>query len=302
MSEIIPTLRSQADLLVAIKQRDRDTSSARWTATESYNAINDAVQRWGQRVTIPLLYSLPNGYTAGTFAYSLPWYIRPPFMVQQRRVMGAAYSGTPIIVDDITVTTWVDIPAWTLEPDGLGGQSIRIDINPLSLDGRIMWYGQNGLVPTTLPVLSAPIGAADTSLTVAAIPQIGPAGYVKIDAEWMAYSGTTVTATTTTLLNLIRGLNGTTATIHIIASPVAWGIAVLRDELYQQLFNQVYANLHNLYLTNAAPAETQNHIFQVRWYQQLADEFWKSYVSPINTQMVLGRRAIGALPRGGMIN
>ena len=89
----------------------------------------------------------------------------------------------------------------------------------------------------------------------------------------MAYGGYSVGATTTTLTNLVRGINETVAASHTSTTNIYFGIAAHRQDLYDQLINQVTAKLHALFLTNASPQETEHHVFQVRYYQQLADEF-----------------------------
>jgi len=187
----------------------------------------------------------------------------------------------------------VDVPGWHVEPDGLGGQKIRLDTNPWPFAARIIYWAVNGPLPTALAALSADVTSTATSLSISSKPTIAPNGYVCIDQEWMEYSGYTVdSATQTTLLNLDRGLNGTTATTHTAATSVYWGLGVLREDLWTQLEQQAIANLHGLFLTNAAPQETQAHIFQVRYYEQLAEEFWKGYVPPSAPAYQLGRRGM----------
>lgn len=297
--EIIPYLKTQAEFVQQIKARMRDTTSARWTAAEIYNAINDGVGMWGPRVVVPFLYTLPGGFALGDFDYSLPWYISGNVSVQQKRVVSVGLDGRPLYGLNSPVTTWVDVPGFDLEPDGAGGQVLRLAAEPWAVEGRVIWWAQNGPVPGTVQALKTSILATDTSLTITGQPTIGPAGFVKIELEWMQYAGYTQSGTDTTLTNLIRGVNGTTAAPHTAPVNVYWGLAVLRQDLYQQLFNQIYASLHTLFLTNAAPAETQNHIFQVRWHKQLADEFWRGYVPPVGPKLQLTRQGMGRIGQTG---
>lgn len=293
--DINPILRNQFELLTGLKQRLRDTAGQRWSAIEIYNAINDVLAYWGRRCLVPQMYSLSSGFTTGVFEYSLPWYITPPLDVQHKRVLNTYIDGRPIYAGNSPVSTWEDVPGWSLEPDGLGGQKLRLEVNPWPVEGRVIWWAQNGPIPTAIQHLNAGISAIDTQLTIAGTPAIGGSGYVKIGAEWLAYSDFTPGATTTTLKNLLRGLNGTTAALHSTQDNVYWGVAMPVATYFWQLEQQVYACLHNLYMTNAAPQETQGHIFQVRWYQQLADEFWKTTTPQRSAKMLLTRQGIGRL-------
>lgn len=293
--QIIPYLLAQNELLATLKLNMRDDQSARWTPKEYYGAVNSALQRWAGRVYVPFLYTIPNGFAVAVYEYSIPWYIREPLTVQIKQTFGQSFDGQAVYINDSTIQTWDGAVAYELEPDGSGGQKLRLGVNPWAQEARIIWWSDNSRMPLTVPTLSASITDTDISLTIASIPNIGPAGYVKIENEWISYAGFTVSGTTTTLTNLTRAINGTTAASHAQGAAVAWGIAALRQDLYQQLEQQCYANLHNLFLTNAAPQETQNHIFQVRYYQQMADEYWRRYVPEPAMQLALSRRGIGAL-------
>lgn len=295
---IIPFLQSQTELLVYYKQEMRDDQAARWTAKEYYNAINRALQAQASRgAWVPYIYSLTDGFATGTYEYALPWYVRAPMDVQQRITVFLNEYGLPVYFSNDQPSTWVDAPAWELESDGAGGQRLRLGVNPLPVAARVIWWGENSRLPQSVPTLSATITDTDTSLTIASKPTIGPAGFVKVEDEWISYNGYTVASSTTTLTNLIRGWNGTSAASHTSGVSVAWGVAEMREDLFFQLSSQVYANLHNLFLTNASPQETQNHIFQVRFYQQMADEYWSRFTPIRHPKMRLSRRGIGLMTR-----
>lgn len=291
MSWIIPYLYTQSELVDRVAQRARDTGFKRFRRTEMYNAINDAIERWGRRVLVPHLYTMPNGWTADDYDYTLPDYITPPLDVQQEKTV----LDSSLSLADGTATTWVDIPAWNLEPDGSGNQVLRLARSPYTADGRIIWWGVNGPLPTSSQTLNAGITATSSSLVVAGTPHIGNSGYVKIDAEWIGYAGVTPGASTTTLSNLVRGVNDTTAATHNSATSVLWGVAAHRQDLFVQLQDQITALLHSLYLNNAAPQEIEHHTFQMRYYQQLADEFWRRYTPARAPKLVLSRHALGEL-------
>lgn len=292
-SAIVPFLETQVDVLTQVRQRIRDTANRRWTQTEVYNAINDGLRKWQTRVLIPFVYTLTDGLDFATYTYALPWYVVPPLNVEFRRLI--YLDGLQVQFSDVEYT-YQEVPAWRLEPDGSGGQVLRLEISPFDADARVIWWAVNGPVPLTVPTLSANITTTTaTTCTIAATPIIGNAGYVKIDSEWMQYSGYTQTSSTTTLQNLVRGVNGTTAATHTSATSVYWGIAAHRLDLFTQLYEEVLAGLHNLFLQDASPKETEHHTFQVRYHQQIADEYWKMYVPNRPAQMKLSRAGIGLL-------
>lgn len=290
--QIIPFLLTQQDIMTQCRQRMRDTANRRWTSTEVYNAINDALRMWSTRVQVPYLYTLPGGLSYGVYTYALPWWITPPIDVEAERVF--FINGTPVQLA-AGIATYQDVPSYHLEPDGNGGQTLRLEAFPYATNARVIWWGFNGPVPQVVPTLNAGIGASDASLTIATSPDIRQAGYVKIDDEWMQYAGYAKSGSTTTLQNLERGINGTTAASHSGAASVYWGIAVHRDDLYGQLVEQVMAQLHNLFLQDASPKEIEHHTFQVRYHQQLADEYWHKYTPNRAMKMRLTRQGVGLL-------
>lgn len=292
--QIIPHLITQADLYTRIRERTRDTANRRWSQKEVYNAINDGLTRWSNRVFVPFLYTVTGGFTLGDYDYTLPWYISPPVDVQIYRQHYV--DGLPIQTNDGSMSTWVDFPAYRLEPDGSGGQVLRLEVVPYDTDARIVWWAQNGPVPATLATLNANISSTTaTTCTFGSAPVIGPAGYVKIDDEWLAYAGYTQASSVTTLQNLVRGVNGTTAATHTSGATVYWGIAAHRPDLFNQMYHQAWANMHNLFLQDASPKEIEHHTFQLRFHQQMADEFWKNYVPNRTGRMRLSQAGIGLL-------
>ncbi len=293
---VVPYLQSQSDLLALYKQEMRDSQATRWQTKEYYNAINRALQAQAMRgAWVPYIYTISGGFLVGTYEYTIPWYIREPLDVQQKITVVQNEDGYPIYVNSSTVQTWVDVPAYEIEPDGSGGQKLRLGVNPWPNEARIIWWAENSRLPQAVPTLNADITSSTTSLVISSKPSIGPAGYVKVDDEWIGYADYDVSTTTTTLNNLMRGLNGTAAASHTAGASVAWGVAAMREDLYFQLANQVYANLHNLFLTNSAPQETQNHIFQVRFYQQMADEYWNRFTPTRTAKMRLTPRGMGMI-------
>ena len=279
--QIIPYLIDQATFETQIEARMRDTSNARWSDVEIYGAINDAIQMWSTRVLMPYYYTISGGWIAGTYEYSLPSYITSPMQPQMKIYVGV--YDYPITISDTLTTTWVDIPAWGVESDGSGGQKLRLEVAPRSLEGRVIWWGHQQTIPTTITTLLSTITSSQTSLTLVNVANIPDSGYLKLDSEWIGYSKVDRTSGTTTLNNLVHSLTGTLAASHTGGVSAYFGIAAPRQDLYQQLQYQVMANLNALYLTDASPQEKDHHTFQMRYYQQLADEF--GCTTPRNTAL-----------------
>jgi len=287
----LPFLKTQTELLQDMRRRMRDPDGARWPDYEVYTGINDALLTWHNRVTIPHLYTISGGWVAGTIEYTLPGYIHGHIDPQQRRYSSPWPNVSGI---GIEATTWVDVQAFTLEPDGSGGQKLRLEFAPSTDDGRIIWWSHNGPVPLTAPALNAQIDSDDTSLVLStAVTDIDQAGYIKIDSEWLHYSGVSYGASTTTLSNLLRGVNSTTATTHTSSTSVSWGVGCHRSDLFGQLYNATRSFLHALFLTDAADSERTHHERQAMYYADMARGFWRIYVPNRKPKMRLGREAIG---------
>ncbi len=292
--QIIQNLRTQTEIVANLKGTMRDSEQNRWTTVEIYQGINHAIDRWGERVKVPFLYSIVDGWQSNLYEYALPWYVTPPLEVQQRRYSGLNVGSLQIDLDQ-GASTWIDVTSWDVEPDGLGGYKLRLGTLPYNVDGRIIWWAKQGRIPTSVLTLESAVGTTTaTSLTITGTPTIGNAGFIKIDDELIAYAGYTQAGGITTLLNLLRGVNGSTAATHLDNAPVNWCIAVHRPDLYVQLEDQTAAYLYGLFLTDASPQEIQHHTFQMRYRQQMADEFWKRYTPLRQTKMRLGMTATGS--------
>lgn len=286
-----PYLRSQVQILADVEAMFRDTSNARWSDAEIYRAVNRALLTWYDRVAIAHYYTISGGYSAGTYGYSLPAYVRPPVTAEAKRWV--PYDDYTL--DTQTAFTYVEVPS-IVEPDGSGGLVLRLVQPPRTLDGRVRWRMPNGPLPTTLPTLNADMTSSDTTLTMSGAIDVEDAGYVKIDAEWVAYAGVTRGTSTTTLNNLLRGLNGTTAATHDgTGDPddVVWGVAVDTLGLYEQLYNQVGSYLHEYFLTDGSEKERLNHEKMMGYLQQKADGFWKRYQPKMRpNKLMLSQRMV----------
>lgn len=290
---MIPFLRAQNELLTDMRRRMRDPDGARWTNYEIYTGINDCLLSWYGRVSIPHLYTLPGGWASGQNEYALPSYIRGPIDPQQKRYSSRWLHGSGVSSD---ADTWVNIQGYSVEPNGTGGQTLRLDFSPNADDARIIWWQPNGQLPLSPPVLSATIDSDDTSLVLSTpVTDISDAGYIKINAEWLHYAGVTYGASTTTLNNLLRGLNETAAASHTNGAAVQWGVGVHRQDLYGQLYAHVQSFLHGLYLTDAAESERVHHERLSLYHRQLADAYWRTYTPARTPRIRLGHGSVGPL-------
>ena len=221
MRYIAPVVRTQAQLLADVEARLRDTGNSRWTDAELMRAINDGLTAWHGRVLTPFLYAFT--LTEGERVYALPAYMTELMLVQAERGQD-------------TDVWWTDLQ-FDVEPDGEGGQQLRLVKKPAAGDGRIIWWGANGHLPATAPTVhTGGITDASTSLTLSASVDVGRSGYVKVGAEVMAYAGTTDDGTRTTLTNLTRGALGTTAAAALAGVTVYFCVAAPEPRLWEQLY------------------------------------------------------------------
>ncbi len=288
-------LRSQDKILSDIEILQRDTTNKRWTDVEIYYALNMALDTWHGRVLIPHLYTGISSWTAGTYDYSLPSYVAQARIRPQMEQTVVNYPSITYV--DGTATTWVDILSYGIEPTAEGGFDLRLGVSSSSVDARVLYWVSNGQVPpvavASQPALNAELSAAGTSLVLdSVVSDIGQSGFAKIGDEWMQWAGVSDDGTNTTLSNLARALDGTTAAVHAKDTDVFWGVAVDNMRLFQQLYDQIRAYLHELFLTDASSQERSHHERQVSFYQQRADNFWKSYATSYQRKLMLGRKAL----------
>lgn len=283
-----------------MEARLTDASNALALDAQYYAGISEGVRLWEGHVAIPHLYSLSSGFAAGIFEYTLPSYIRAPFILQIKTAV-FGLMGVQINTDD--TVDWIDVAGYEIEPTAAGGWNIRLQSYPYAEDGRIQWFSSNGPVPATIPTLTSGITSSDTSiaLTVTSAPDLNDSGYVKIENEYLAYGGLTRTSTTSyTLLNCVRGLYGSTAASHNSATSCTWCVAADDMKLWIQLLDYVSAYAHALQLHKATAEDSSRHEKLMSFYQSRADNFWKlhGYVSQRKPRLVLTQRGLGAMPWG----
>lgn len=272
------TVRTQLELETELEARMRDTSNARWTDAEYYRAINMAINVWGDRVLVPFIYS-PANWSYSTREYALPNYVHEPVDVYYK--------------SNETDAIWREFNAFEIQPTAAGAALLAFAFPPRTASARIIYWKRNSNVPIIPPNQAINITAADTTLALTMTDVIGDNGFIKIENEWIAYHGVTLGATTRTLLNMERGVFGTTAAIHNATITVYWGTAVYRSDLYEQLFAESMAYLHSLPLNNASATEKENYIFSMRYWKGLADSYWPRHTQARKPRRRLNRQGVG---------
>lgn len=264
-------LRTQLELLTEIEATVKDGSNALWADADIYRALNVSVANLGNRVMLPRLYTLTSGFTSGQYEYTLPSYIGDNF-----NVMVAIYSFE--YPDD--EVQWIPLSGWSVEPTSTGSKILRIYL-PYDNWGRIsgarlIWYAPNGTIPITIPTLAGTLAADGTSLTTsAAVENVPDVGWVKIDGEWMSYSGISRGASSTTLNNLVRGLFSTTAASHSSTPSIYWGIGVDDTRLWEPILDGAISRLHYIMIHRGTQDDRLNHEKIMGYAADRVDKFWK---------------------------
>jgi len=290
----LPHLRSQSTLLAEMEARLRDTGNARYSEAEIYRGLSDALLRWEGRVFVPYTYTISGGWVNGSHEYALPAYIGERIQPQRRIVV-------PYVTDDAPSYefVWADVLGWTVESDGAGGRYLRLEQNEgvagATSDARILYWSENGPLPSTVPTLNTTITSATTTLVLSGIVDVGRAGYVRVENEWMQYVGRSDDGTRTSLLNVVRGVDGSTAAAHTASSSmyVYFGVALPNLRLLENLWHQALANVYAYSLTNVNETDRQRQEWNMRYLQQLADEFWPRWTPNLSPRLKLSRRSTG---------
>lgn len=112
---------------------------------------------------------------------------------------------------------------------------------------------------------------------------MGRRGYIFIQdtgntsSEYIGYNSKAGLVANLQLSGLERGVNESIAWSHNDLDPIEWCVAVPDGSLWQQLLYQAQSYAHALLLSGAPARETEHHQYQMQWYQQQADEFWKRW-------------------------
>ena len=255
-----------------------------------YLVLNQALLSWSDKVRFPRIYTISGGWLGNTAEYTLPAYVTPPLRPQ-------AYRGVPGLTDltsyEAAPVLWSTLPGWDVDTGGTA-PVLRLELEPPTLDGRVVYYHTNGPVPTTLPTLNTTIDSDDTSIILTSTPEIGDVGDVLIGSEWIGYAGVSRGTATTTLTVDRRAKYSTVANSHTSGGTVYWGVTVDDGRMYRQLADQMRADLHALFLTDGAEHERANHERLMSFYQDRADKQLAMYVGqPAEVRMLLSRQMVG---------
>jgi hypothetical protein len=245
-------LQKQSALCDLLAEQVSDTAHARWPLATKYGALNHAIRNLGNRLRLPYIYELPS-YTGGEPEYSLPAYVQGPFILQ------FADSGG---------NYWTDYSAYRVYPGEGGSPILRFEYNPPGGQARIIWWGTNSPIPTTVASLSTAMNEDSTTLTISSAPEVGRAGFVKIGQEWIQYCGALDIYQAMRLNNLVRGVADSTVNEHDSNDNVEWGIAAYNMTAYNQILSEAQAYLHQLYLVRASEQERDKHMTMLRYSKQ----------------------------------
>lgn len=288
-------LKAQSELVADCQAFLNDTGITLATATQYKEAVNFAIRLWANRVIVPNRYTL--SFATGTYDYALPRYIRPPFTVKiLTTTIGLYDSVAPAPTSDMAYQV---VTNYTVDSDGNDGFTLRLGSIPYAQTGYILYYMENTVLPVGSPTVTTTIQSTDTSVTItlANMPEVNDNGFVKIDNEWMAYNGISRTATGFVLSNLVRAYWETAAASHTSTTAVSFGVGVDRPGLWNQLYNQAAAYVHQLNVQKSTGEDSTRHQQLMSYHQGIADNWWRQngYVSPRKTKLVLQAAAIGPL-------
>jgi hypothetical protein len=264
-------VRSQSELAQQIADEMNDSAHNRWTEEQIYRGMNSALRLQSERVWIPRMERWPDdGFGTTEAEYELPDYMDGPInpMIDRR-------AGTSLLPH---VERYEPIRVYDVYTNELGVRVIQLGFDFDSRDGRIVFWFNNGPVPTTLVTLDSTLITTADDIVIAESPVVPKAGFVKIDDEWIGYAGIDYDGGLT-LHNLQRGAYNTTTAEHTDGTTVEWGIAAHRNDVYQHLAWETMIYLHQLYMNRASTQERQHHFDQVRYYKQIADEKWSKIIS-----------------------
>lgn len=266
-----PILRRQTVLLGDLRASLRDDGATRWTDPELYRCINRAIDGWVGRVSYPSVYTFT--FAAGVYEYTLPFYIANTRWYVQEQPTSTLWWRDVVMGIDIY-------------PNGEGGMTLRYE-RPFSGEARVVYWSENGRVPLSGAniTLDGSITSSATTLTVNNPGQfdVGRRGYVFIQdpdhlsSEYIGYNSKAGLVSNLQLAGLERGANETVPWSHSDEDPVEWCVAVPDGSLWQQLLYQAQSYAHALLLSGAPAQETEHHQYQMQWYQQQADDFWKRW-------------------------
>lgn len=258
--------RTARSLHTTIEQRVRDTQNRRWPPEEVYVALNLAIDTWSGRVSTPFQSRVT--FLRDQSGYDIPWY-----------VVDDKFS---LYIDTLNGERREINSARILNTQA--GKRLYLSNTSWQGDAIIEWWAPVPRVPA-LPVSLADDVAVDaTEIVTTSEEEPDKLGYVRIDREWIQYVDTEQNDDGHHVLkNCVRGVLGTAPASHVAATeegpatPVDWGVVVHRADLFGQLQHQAIAYLHEMFLGDGSPRETEVHERLINWHTQQANEYWRRY-------------------------
>jgi hypothetical protein len=247
-------IRTQSDILSDIEDDVRDDANKRWKKTEIYRALNRSIRRMGT----PYLPVAASVTFSSSNTANLPAGVRGPLTVE--------YSDNN---DDL----WYPVGMYDIAHDADNNLVLSLPHVP-GYSVRVRWHAEQTPVPavSTLPGLTSGIGSSNTSLTVSSSVSVAPVGFVKINDEWIQYTGMSSSGSQTLLTGLDRGVHGTTAASHTASDTIEWGVVAVTQATYEYLRMQTLAYLFGQLIAPVRSAESDNYQWLMQWYQAQADE------------------------------
>lgn len=279
------TFYTVSHLITELRSRLRDELAQRWSDVEIRHALSDALAGWNGRVRLPMLYTLPDGWSGNALEYALPAYVVAPLTPQYQApaVYGFASSSDNTAAPD---RTWVDFSWYAVEPDGQAGRVLRLS-RLLNAPGRILYWVDQGDLPTGNGALDGAHTASVAALSLLDLDDKTPLhGAVRLGGvEWCFYSGVDWGALQ--LLNVQRAVSGASQS-HGDATTVEWGVCAPETRLFNQLYDQAQSWLHSLYLTDASAQERSHHERLVMFYEDRAAKFWRNWTPQRSPRLIGG--------------
>lgn len=287
-----PVFIRVVDVLTEVSLLMNDAGKVRWTQSMIDTAYNVALEQWGNRLSIPVVYDstnsdLPASWSSGTSTYDLPAGLHGASMQPQykRSVlldMGVPSAGNP---RDI----WTDLHSYTILPPSGGNGKFQLQLNrtppdaPLRIVAMLnnMRIGVNtGGIVMGNPELTTSVGGY---MSVETWPE-ATQGFIKIGDEIIGFCGL-IRGTSgvggiygSRLQNLVRNADyrAVTPAAHTAGTAV-YPVLALEDSGDRAGFVEtILATCHRMYLNNVSAGDAGFHQQMVTYYDNRVQQFMRS--------------------------
>ena len=256
-------LRPQTELLAGLKRLTRDTTAVTWSETEMTNAINDALTAWAGRISVPMVYAPGTAWPDNTLYVILPIYMEARNVELRMR--------------DNDASAWVSMNMARIFTQTTTAHALQIPwVSDMQYE--VLFYVENKQLPTTLPTLDAACGATDVTISVSpAVMMVAPAGWLRIDSEFVSYTGIESSATNTAFSGLGRAANYSTGASHLISTSVEFCVAANGVDSFAQLYDGALARLYELALADSSSTEQPFLERMTSFYSGRSEAYWKRF-------------------------